>query len=182
MAIRVRCPGCRAVLGLPDSVAGKPSVRCPRCKAAVPVPRQTEAALEEPDEEELAAKKKMLPESESPEDPSASFRYLPIGMLVGVIVLVAVLRLILGPDGFPRPGGSQTAKYVVVGIGLVVGLLLMLTGWDGIKKRHIFGVENANNVGGNVSEWKGDKAVLFGLGQCIAGTILVGCALYGLIF
>jgi hypothetical protein len=100
-------------------------------------------------------------------------------MFVGVVLLVAVLRAIVGPDGFPKPADqSPVMRYVAMGIGLLVGLLLMFNGMMGIKQKHIFGAESADYV----SEWHGGKAVLVGAGQCIAGTILVGVTLFGLFF
>src|SRR5262245_37812538 len=37
MALKVNCPGCGAVLSLPDAVAGK-TIRCTRCKATFVAP------------------------------------------------------------------------------------------------------------------------------------------------
>jgi ribosomal protein S27E len=214
MSLKLRCPECEAVLRLAERPETKHAVRCPKCGAAVALPKQpggpsaaTRAQRQTPSEHDRdqRSSERVSPEPDRPDEgdsrvrrkkgtdrnnqPEAAkappwFPYLLIGMLVGVVVLVAILRLALGPDGFPKPAGGQSpaAKNVALVVCLVVGLLLMLTGTDGVKKRHIFGVENANYVGDNVSEWRGGKAVAVGIGQCAAGTILVGVALYGLVF
>ena len=90
MAIRVRCPGCRAVLGLPESAAEKQSIRCPRCRATVPVPRQVDAVLDEPEEEEPAAAAKKTKAAPETAQPPPWTRYHVVGMLIGVIVIVLV--------------------------------------------------------------------------------------------
>jgi hypothetical protein len=207
--ITLRCPACKVLLKLKKLPAGKTAMPCPKCGTKVPLPREeepeddipeVEAAEEEEVEEEEAGpapargRRKRGKEEEADEGRprrrkkkgSANRAHLwPIlggACLGGVLLVFLSLFLVLGTKGFPDPEeGPVIVKYLVLFLFLAVGVGISINGINGVVTQRITVANRAWFVVVE-TEHTGTNAVLTGAGQCIAGAIITGAGLYGLIF
>jgi hypothetical protein len=88
----------------------------------------------------------------------------------------------MGTKGFPDPEeGPVWLKYVVLVLFILGGGFISFNGINGIVTQRITVANRAWFVVYE-TEHTGAVAVLIGAGQCIAGAILTGSGLYGLVF
>jgi hypothetical protein len=209
--LTLRCPACNVLLKLKKLPVGKTAMPCPKCGTKVPLPREeepeedvpeVEAAEEEEEETEPvpARGRKAREEDEDEENEEEEERprrrkkkkdladrthLWPIlggACLGGAVLVFLVFFLLFGTKGLPDPEDAPVfVKYVVLFILLVVGVGISINGINGIVTQRITVASRVMFVVVE-REHTGTNAVLAGAGQCIAGAILVGVGLYGLIF
>jgi hypothetical protein len=101
-----------------------------------------------------------------------------IGSAVVVLFTLLFLLLINGTHGFPQPEeGPAIIKPIVLLLFAGIGCGLAIYGIWGIKNQRIWA-----RWGIFWTEYTGTTAVLIGFGNCIAGGIIAGAGLYGMIF
>jgi hypothetical protein len=203
--ITLRCPACKVLLKLKKLPVGKTAMPCPKCGTIVPLPREEESedevpeveAMEEEEEAAESAPARSRRKSEEEEDEEDRPRrrkkkrtvkrahLWPIlggACLGGVLLVFLFLLLLLGTKGFPDPEDSPVfVKYLVLFLFLGVGVGISINGINGVVTQRITVANRAWFVV-TETEYTGAHAVLAGAGQCIAGAIITGAGLYGLIF
>jgi DNA-directed RNA polymerase subunit M/transcription elongation factor TFIIS len=184
----VDCPECDARLRV-KAPEGKTSIRCPKCGASIPLRARradvpVAAALPDEDDEDLDEVRRVRPRKKrkKSEDKAPSPMVWGIGCsacFVGALVIMLAFLLLLGKHGLPKsaPGQPEGAQTVAMVIFLVVGAILILSGIHGVDtKRAVL----ANRF--RETEYTGTMAVWVGTGQAIAGSVLTGVGIYGLIW
>jgi DNA-directed RNA polymerase subunit M/transcription elongation factor TFIIS len=146
--------------------------------------RRREEEEDEEDEggEEEQPRRRKKKKKKAPADRIHLWPILGGACLGGVLVVFLFFFLVLGTKGFPNPEDAPVfVKYVVLFLFVAVGVGISINGINGIITQRITVANRAWFVIVE-TEHTGSQAVLTGAGQCIAGAIMTGAGLYGLIF
>src|SRR5262249_48720358 len=101
-----------------------------------------------------------------------------IGCPILVLLTFLFFLVINGTQGFPQPAeGPAVVKPIVLAFFILLGGAFAGYGLWGVKNQRIWA-----RWGFFWTESTGSTAVLIGFGNCIAGSIIAGSGLYGMIF
>lgn len=177
---KLRCPECRTRLKVPANAS---SVRCPECGTRSRIDDEDERDDEEyerprrrrDDDDDDDDRPRRRRRRRGREEPQEGPWLIGLGAVVAAfLVTFGGALLVKGTAGLAPGQDGLGGKIFGLGIGFLVSLILVPLGLIGVKNRCAYG------------KWgmiaTGTMGVATGMVQAVAGGLIAGFTLYGLIF